>query len=124
MPERRRYSRLARVNELVREVVAEELERIDDEALELVTVTGVGVARDLSRATVWYSALATDAEAGVVAAALVRHRVRLQSAVGRQARMKRTPELAFRPDPAISSGRRVEEILRGMGEGRDDDRQR
>ena len=45
MPDRR-YPRTARVNELVREVVAEELERIDDERLELVTVTGVDVEPD------------------------------------------------------------------------------
>ena len=49
-----------------------------------------------------------------VAAALASHRVRLQAAVGRQLRIKRTPELSFSPDPAIAVGTRVEEILRGL----------
>ena len=99
------------MNELVREVVAEELERIDDERLELVTVTGVHVAPDLRRAVVWFTAL-TDG----VDEVLVEHRVRLQAAIGRQVRMKRTPELAFRRDPAIVTGRRVEDILRALQE--------
>ena len=119
----RRYSRLDRVNESLREVIADELERIDDERLELVTVTGVRVQADLRRALVWFSALppglgqrAGSAGEEELAALLARHRSRLQSAVGRQLRMKRTPELHFQPDPAIASGTRVEEILRGLGE--------
>ncbi len=34
------YRRTDRLNELLREVIAEELGRIDDEDLELVTITG------------------------------------------------------------------------------------
>jgi ribosome-binding factor A len=116
----RRYPRVARVNELVREVVADELERIDDERLELVTITGVHVDPDLRHAVVWFSSLR-----GGVVEVLTAHRVRLQRAIARQVRMKRTPELVFRPDPAIASGRRVEDILRELqetgGDGRDDD---
>ena len=37
----RGYPRAARVNELCREILAEEVERIDDERLDLVTVTHV-----------------------------------------------------------------------------------
>ena len=114
MPDRR-YPRTARVNELVREVVAEELERIDDERLELVTVTGVDVEPDLRRAVVWFTSLTESVDE-----VLAEHRVRLQAAIGRQVRMKRTPELAFRPDPAITTGRRVEDILRELQDtGRD-----
>ena len=90
-------------------MIADELERIDDPRLELVTVTGVTAEPDLRHAVVWFSAMAEDAGAG-----LARHRGRLQAAIGRQVRMKRTPELAFRPDPAIASGRRVEDILREL----------
>lgn len=108
MPDRR-YPRTARVNELVREVVAEELERIGDERLELVTVTGVDVEADLRRAIVWFTSLTESVDE-----ILAEHRIRLQAAIGRQVRMKRTPELTFRPDPAIVTGRRVEDILRKL----------
>ena len=55
----RRYPRMARVNEVVREAVADEIERLSDPRLGLVTVTGVEVSPDLRHATVYYSALAT-----------------------------------------------------------------
>ncbi|MFP5318362.1 MAG: 30S ribosome-binding factor RbfA [Acidimicrobiia bacterium] len=110
-PPYQRYSRLDRVNEALREVIGDELERIEDDVLELVTVTGVKVDPDLRHAVVWFDTLKPPAE---VAAALATHRVQLQAAVGRQMRMKRTPELSFSPDPAIAVGTRVEEILRGL----------
>ncbi len=110
----RRYSRLDRVNEALREVVADELELVDDERLDLVTVTGARVDPDLRHALVWYSALSAPASEADVEAALVRHRVRFQAAVARQLRLKRTPELAFKLDPAIALGTRVEDIIRGL----------
>lgn len=106
----RRYPRTARVNEVVREVIADELERVDDERLELATVTGVEVDPDLRHATVFMASLDDEEQA-----ALAEVRVRLQRAIGRQVRLKRTPELAFRPDPAVATGGRVDELLRGLG---------
>jgi ribosome-binding factor A len=105
-----RYPRVARVNELCREIVAEELERLDDERLELVTITHVGVDPDLRHATVEFSRLG-EAE-DVAAEALAEHRVTLQAAIARQARLRRTPELSFRPDEAIRAGARIEQLLR------------
>lgn len=81
-----------------------------DERLRLVTVTGVHVDPDLRHATVWFSSLPEGVDD-----ALADARVRLQAAIGRQVRLKRTPLLAFEADPAVSSGERVEEILRGLG---------
>jgi len=108
MPDRR-YPRVARVNELLREVIADELERIDDDRVGMSTVTGVTVDPDLRHARVWFSSLSPEATV-----ALGEHRVRLQAAVGRQARLKRTPELEFRADPGVATGDRVEDILRGL----------
>ena len=107
---RRQYPRTARVNELCQEIVAEELERIDDERLELVTVTHVAVDADLRRALVEFSALGED-EAGALEA-LAEHRHRLQAAIGRQTRLKRTPELHFKPDELIERTNRIEKLLR------------
>ena len=121
MPSSRRYSRLDRVNEALREVVADELELVDDRRLELVTVTGARVDPDLRHAVVWYSAMTAPATGEEVETALAQHRVRLQAAVGRQLRLKRTPELAFKLDPAIAVGTRVEEILRGISSSSGDE---
>jgi ribosome-binding factor A len=114
MASKRGYQRLERVNEALREVIAEELELIDDEDLALVTVTGVKAQSDLRRAVVWFSALSSEAPGEEVSATLGTHRVRLQAAVGRQLRLKRTPELVFQSDPAIAVGTRVEDILKDI----------
>jgi ribosome-binding factor A len=111
----RDYPRTARLNELVREIVADELERLDDERFELLTVISVVVDPDLRRAVVFYDCL--DGEDGdeEAMAALGEARVRLQAAIGRQARIKRTPELSFRPDPSVRSGERIDAALRDLG---------
>jgi ribosome-binding factor A len=116
----RDFPRTARLNQLVHEIVAEELERIDDDRLGFLTVVGVEVERDMRRAVVWYTSL-DDAEADDdLVAALDEHRARIQGAIGRQAHMRRTPELSFRPDMVIRQAERVEEILRDLGPADED----
>jgi len=107
------------VAELVREVVASELERIGDERLELVTVTDVSVDGSLEHATVYYSAMQAEAEGRLdeVAEALDELRWRIQQVVNREVRLRKTPQVTFRPDDVLSSALRVEEILRGLDEG-------
>jgi ribosome-binding factor A len=110
-PTQRHYPRMARVNEVLREVLAEELELVagSDSRLELVTVTAVNCEPDLRHATVLLASLPEPARA-----ALGEARVRLQAAVARQVRMKRTPLLTFEADPAVAHGARVEAILRAI----------
>lgn len=105
----RQYPRSLRVNELVREILADALERVDDERLELVTVTHVSVEADLRHARVEFSALLQGEEEAM--AALAEHRHVLQGAIARQARLKRTPELTFAVDETIQTGARIEELL-------------
>lgn len=119
---RRNYPRTARLKELFREILAEELERIDDPRLEMVTVIEVDVDSALDHATLYFAAphdpdapdaATLDAE---VLAALGDHRIRLQGAIGRQARVKRVPELGFAADEVTRGAARIEEILRELPE--------
>jgi ribosome-binding factor A len=122
---------MARVNEVVHETVADELERLSDPRLGFVTVTGVEVSPDLRHATVYYSALDSEGErptpgreVDVVArtaerqeqtrAALKSAAPHLRAELGRQVRLKYVPELTFREDPAIEQGERVEAIIREL----------
>ena len=140
----RRYSRMSRVNEVVRETIADELERLSDPRLGFVTVTGVEVSPDLRHATVYYSALDSGGEkpkrrrsrrttpdsVGEVdvaptaqeqvdfrersRAALRSAAPHLRSELGRQVRLKYIPELTFVEDPAIEQGQRIEAIIREL----------
>jgi ribosome-binding factor A len=111
----RDYPRTARLNHLVQEIVADEIERLDDDRLGLFTVVAVDVEPDLRRATVFYTSLSAatgDSEGDELAEALAQHRGRLQAAIGRQAHLKRTPELVFRQDTVIRQAERIDEIIR------------
>ena len=123
----RKYPRMARVNEVVRETLGDELERLSDPRLGIVTITGVDVSADLRQANVYYSALGrtgkkrraviTELEPEQQAelqAALESAAPHLRTVLGRQVRMKYTPELVFRADPSIAAGNRIDAIIRDL----------
>jgi ribosome-binding factor A len=105
---------------VLREIVAEELERIDDERLEHVHVTAVDVDADLNRAIVYYDSLTGEAGDPDVLEAFAMLRVRLQAAVGRQLHARKTPILEFRPDDVLRSAERIDSILRDLDREQDD----
>lgn len=114
----RRYPRVTRVNEVLRQVVAEEIERLIDidDRIGFLTVTGVRADPDYARATVLLASLGAESKE-----ALMEHRVPIQRAIARQMRLKRTPLLSFSVDPAIVSGNRIEDLLRTIPRPPDDD---
>jgi ribosome-binding factor A len=109
-----RYPRTARVAELLREIVAEELRGIDDERLEEVAITSVTIEPGLKHAVVWFDTLPGDEVDAEVLEAFAELRWKFQAAVGRQARLKHTPELEFRPDDVERGAERIEGILRDL----------
>jgi ribosome-binding factor A len=110
----RRYPRVARVNEVVLEALAEELADLSDPRLGFVTLTGVEVSADLQVADVYYSVLGTAEEGVETAAALESARPRLRTVLGRHVRMKYLPELRFREDPSVAGGQRIDSLLREL----------
>ncbi len=107
----RRYKRVDRLNEVLREVVADELERIgddEDRRLRLVTITAVETHAEVVDAVVWFSTLGDETE---VAAALEKVRYRLQKAIAAQVKARRTPILTFKADSGVIAGRRIDEVL-------------
>jgi ribosome-binding factor A len=105
------YPRTARVNEVLREVVADALERLSDhdDEVGLLTVTGVECTSDLRSAVVYLASLSETA-----AVALEEHRKELQAEVASQVRLKRTPKLSFAIDPAVVHGAMVDDALRRL----------
>lgn len=113
-----RYPRSARLNETLREVIADELVRIDDERLAFVTVTQIDVDNELNRAVVFFDSLGGEETDGDVLAVLEEHRRRIQSSINRQIRAKKTPVLVFRPDDVIRAAARIDDILRADRQAR------
>ena len=112
----RPFARTDRIGELVRELVAGELERIADERLELVTITSSDVDGDLARARVYYSAVLANEEgrAAEVAEALEELRWPIQQVINRSVRARKTPQISFVRDTSIEAGLRIEAVLAGL----------
>ena len=109
------YSRSARLGELLREILASELARLDDDRLELASVTGVETSAELGWATVYISVLDYEAASSALEA-LEEHRLQLKQGVARSSAVRRVPELVFALDPSISAGERVDQILRSLAD--------
>ncbi|MFT7475036.1 MAG: ribosome-binding factor A [Verrucomicrobiales bacterium] len=104
--------RSSRLNELLREIIADELNRIDDDRLQWVSITHVKTDRSLDRAIVSFTAaLGDEDEEAALVDIFEEHRKRLQSAIGRQTTLRRTPPLTFVPDIQLRSANRIEDLL-------------
>jgi len=106
------YPRTARLSEVLREVIADELTLIDDERLDLVTITAIDVDSEMNRAIVYFDSMfGEEGDEGVIEA-LNEFRPRMQASINRQMHARKTPILSFRPDEVIRSAARIEELLR------------
>lgn len=103
--------RTRKIEARIKEIVGEEVASLSDPRISgLVTITDVRVNPDLSGATVFYSVLEEDAEEageGLQSAA-----GRIQSAIGAQTHLRRTPKLRFEPDPLVERATRIDAALR------------
>ncbi|MCB2224956.1 MAG: 30S ribosome-binding factor RbfA [Actinobacteria bacterium] len=107
---------LRRVNESLKEVIADEVSRLTDPGLGFVTITAVDTAPDLRSARVYYSVLGDEEQESETAKALGRAGAHIRSAVGRRVRLKYLPELRFEQDPSIGQGMRIERLLSELRE--------
>lgn len=106
------YPRQARLSEVLREIIGDELTRIDDERLEFVTVTSVDVDAEMNRAIVFYDSLAGEEGDEQIQEVLGEYRARMQASINRQMHARKTPILSFKPDEVIRAAERIEQVLR------------
>ena len=118
---RQKSPRMRKVNELVREVVADAVTDLKDPRIGFVTITGAETSPDLRHAVVYYSVMGTDEEKADTADALARATPRIQSAIGTETRLRYTPKLTFEVDPSIDQGIRISQILTELAEESDRD---
>lgn len=111
---RRAFHRTDRLNRQVKEALAVALRQgAREERLRDIIVTDVEVTRDLSVARVFYY-LADPSGQADVERALARAAGFLRGRVAESIRARQVPELRFRYDRSVETGRRVEEILAGL----------
>ncbi|MFJ4469659.1 30S ribosome-binding factor RbfA [Streptomyces sp. NPDC089424] len=106
-------ARAKRLADLIREVVAQKLQRgIKDPRLgSHVTITDTRVTGDLREATVFYTVYGDEEERAAAAAGLESAKGILRSEVGKAAGVKFTPTLTFVADALPDTARTIEDLL-------------
>ncbi|MDX6526613.1 MAG: ribosome-binding factor [Gaiellales bacterium] len=102
---------MRRVNESVRQVLSEAIGQLKDPRIGFVTITGVETSSDLRHARVYLSVLGAERKRAQTLVGLEAARVLLQAQLGRELRMKRTPQLAFEYDPSVERGVRMTKLI-------------
>lgn len=104
--------RMRRVNEAVKEVLAELLMEVKDPRVGFVTLTDVRTTPDLREAEVFFTVLPDDEESRRrTAEGLHSAESMLRRELGGRLRLKRVPDLHFVEDPVPGHGRRIETLL-------------
>ena len=103
--------RMRRVNEAVREIVAESIAQLNDPRIGLVTVTGVAVSPDLHEGTVYVSVFGNEKKRRATMAGLESAHAVIQAKLGRELSTKRTPHLTFEYDPSVEYGVRMSKLI-------------
>jgi ribosome-binding factor A len=112
--------RMRRVNESVRQVLAEALPGLKDPRIGLVTVTGVDTTPDLRHATVYVSVLGSGRRRRATLLGLEAAHGVLQGRLARELRLKRTPELTFQYDESVERGVRMTRLIDELAPDDDD----
>jgi ribosome-binding factor A len=114
--------RMRRVNEAVRETLAEAVAELKDPRIGFVTVTGVETSPDLRHAVVFVSVLGPEKRRTASLAGLEAAHGVLQAKLARELRMKRTPQLTFQYDPSVEHGVRMSKLIDELVTDSDEER--
>jgi ribosome-binding factor A len=102
---------MRRVNEAIKEVLGVALPELKDPRIGFVTITGVETSPDLRHAKVFVSVLGNEKTREKSLQGLAAAHGTLQAKLGRELRMKRTPQLTFEYDPTVERGVRMTKLI-------------
>ena len=108
--------RIEKVQKVAREVLGEAIHALKDPRIGFATITSVRVTEDLRHARVLVSVLGSSEEQEETMAGLRSASPHLRQELGRQMRIKYTPELEFVLDTGPASAERVEELIKKIHE--------
>ncbi len=111
----RRFAKTDKVADLIRHAISNAfLQELEDEALRWVTITEVQVSRDLSVAKVFYSVLEPRLSREDAVKALQANMRPLRAYLGRNLRLKQTPDLRFVFDETLERARHIEDLIESL----------
>lgn len=85
--------------------------QVNDPRVRMVTITGVEITPDATRAHVYFTALGGPEQQAAAAAGLQSAAGFLRRELGQRLRLRHTPELVFHWDTSIEQGERIDRLL-------------
>lgn len=85
--------------------------QVNDPRLQMLTITGVEVTPDATRAHVYFTALGGSERQAEALAAIQSAAGFLRRELGRRLRLRNTPELVFHWDASIERGERISTLI-------------
>ena len=114
--------RSQRVGESIhKEISALLLRGLKDPRIGFVTITGVEMTPDMHLARIYYTVVGDESVRKSTASGLKSSIPFIRQQLGRQLRMKYTPDLIFEYDSSIEYGNRIEGLLRDIHAAESDD---
>jgi ribosome-binding factor A len=107
--------RVQKLQSLAREVMGDLIHDLKDPRVGFATVTAVRVSADLRHARVLVSVMGDEADQRRTMEGLESAKPHLRAELGRQMRVKYSPELVFELDHGAETAQRVESLLRQVG---------
>ncbi|MCX7019751.1 MAG: 30S ribosome-binding factor RbfA [Candidatus Sumerlaeota bacterium] len=111
------HSRIKRINEEVRDALADIIMReVKDPRLAhgMVTVSNVAVSKDLHFAQVWVSIFGSEAEQQTAIEGLNHSSKFIKHALGQRVVLKNIPELAFKLDTSFAYADKINRMLKEL----------
>lgn len=115
-----------RIGEEIRRIISELLIKgLKDPRLdEMISITAVEVTSDYSYATVYFSVLGTDSdEEGMkeIADGFTSSQGFIRNQIGKQLKLRHTPELIFKADRSEEYGRHIDGIIESLNISKDEE---
>lgn len=115
--------RAQKVGEQIHKEISALLVRgLKDPRIGFVTITAVDVTPDLHLARIFFTVIGDERVRKETEAGLKSSAPYLRREIGKQLRMRYTPDLLFQYDASIDYGNRIESLLKGIQEKQADDR--
>jgi ribosome-binding factor A len=116
---KRRTQRLRRVDETLRQVIADSLLVHDDPLVASVVVTGVETSSDTAYADVFVQVPGAEARRPKALAAIERARPGIQARINAEMHLRATPVLRFQHDDSLEHALRIDRLLAEHAPGDD-----
>jgi len=118
----RRFAKTDKVADLLRHAISNAfLQELEDPSLRWITITEVVLSRDLSVAKIFYSVVEPNLTKEKARKALDENLRPLRSYLGRNLRLKQTPELRFQFDETQENAQHIEDLIRSLHKDTHDD---